>query len=150
MSAGSTISGQDGIIKLNGTSEIPMLTGWSFSATAAINTMSTKVMKSNNDGGSTAAGGFVKKTVGDKSATFDATFQWQKDDTAGAAGILRTDDVGTLVTFSLYPNLSTSGSRVISGSALVATVSPSAEVEGVVTQSVSFEVDGAWSDGVVA
>ena len=150
MSQGTTISGVDGIIRLGATEEIPCLKSWNFNSTSAIETQDTKCMKSNNDGGSTANGGFAKKTPGNKSATFDATFQWQEDEDAGAMGQLRTTAVGTIVTFSLFPHLATAGKRVISGTAIIASISIPSEVSGVITQTVNFEVDGEWDDDVVS
>lgn len=150
MSNGTTISGQDGIIKLGGTAELPMLTDWSFTAKSDLKTLDTRVMRSNGDGGSTNNGGYDKIVPGAKGATFDATIQWQESDAAGAMSQVRTTSVGSLVTFALYPNNSTSGKRVISGSAYISEVSPTATVDGVITQKVSFTVDGQWSDTVVA
>lgn len=150
MSAGATIKGEDGIIKIGGTLEIPMLTGWEFSASAEINALDTRVMKSNNDGGSGAAGGFAKQSLGNKSATFTATHQWQVDDDAGAQALLRTADVGNLVSFDLYPNLTTSGKRKISGNAYISAVGVASEVAGVITQTNSFTVDGEWTDTEIA
>lgn len=150
MAAGTTIKGEDGVIKIGGTNEIPMLTGWEFSASADIATLDTRVMKSNSDGGSGAAGGYAKKSLGTKSATLSATFQWQENDAAGAMTDLRTTDVGNSVTFDLYPNNTTTGKRKISGTAYIAGVSIPSEVAGVITQTVTFEVDGAWTDTAVA
>jgi hypothetical protein len=146
MPAGATIKGEDGIIKIGGTLEIPMLTGWEFSAQADISALDTRVMKSNNDGGSGAAGGFAAQSLGTKSANFTATHQWQEDGDVGAQELLRTDDVGKSVTFDLYPRLTTSGKRKISGTALIASVGVASEVAGVITQTNSFTVDGVWTD----
>lgn len=150
MAAGSTIKGEDGIIKIGGTLEIPMLTGWEFSAQADISALDTRVMKSNNDGGSGAAGGFAAQSLGTKSATFTATHQWQEDDDAGAQALLRTDDVGKTTTFDLYPRLTTSGKRKISGTAYISAVGVASEVAGVITQTNTFVVDGAWTDTEIA
>jgi hypothetical protein len=150
MAAGTTIKGEDGIIKIGGTNEIPMLTSWEFTASAEIAALDTRVMKSNNDGGSGAAGGFAKKSLGTKSASFTATFQWQENDAAGAMADLRVTDVGASVTFDLYPNLATSGKRKISGTAYIANIGVASEVAGVITQTVTFEVDGEWTETAVA
>jgi hypothetical protein len=150
MAAGSTIKGEDGIIKIGGANEIPMLTDWEFNSTADINALPTKVMKSNNDGGSGAAGGFAKQTAGTKSANFSATFQWQENDAAGCMSELRTNDVGKSVTFELYPNGNSAGKRKLSGNALIASVGVAANVDGVITQTAQFTVDGEWDDAAVA
>lgn len=150
MAAGTTIKGEDGIIKIGGTLEIPMLTSWEFNAQADITALDTRVMKSNNDGGSGAAGGFAKQSLGTKSASFTATFQWQKDDTAGAQALLRTSDVGASVSFDLYPHLATSTNRKISGTAYLASVGVASEVAGVITQTSAFTVDGEWTDTEIA
>jgi hypothetical protein len=150
MAAGTTIKGEDGIIKLGGTLEIPMLTGWEFSAQADITALDTRVMKSNSDGGSGAAGGFAKQSLGTKSASFTATFQWQTADDAGAMALLRTDDVGKTTSFDLFPNLATTGKRKISGTAYISSVGVASEVAGVITQTSTFVVDGEWTDTAVA
>lgn len=150
MAAGTTIKGEDGIIKIGGTLEIPMLTSWEFSAQADISAIDTRVMKSNNDGGSGAAGGFAAQSVGTKSATFTATHQWQEDGDAGAQELLRTDDVGKSASFDLYPRLTTSGKRKISGTALIVSVGIASEVAGVITQTNSFTCDGTWTDTEIA
>jgi hypothetical protein len=150
MAAGTTIKGEDGIIKIGGTLEIPMLTGWEFSAAAEITALDTRVMKSNNDGGSGAAGGFAKQSLGTKSASFTATHQWQVAEDAGAQGLLRTDDVGASVTFDLYPRLATSTNRKISGTAYISAVGVASEVAGVITQTNTFVVDGQWTDTEIA
>lgn len=150
MPAGATIKGEDGIIKLGGTLEIPMLTGWEFSAQADISALDTRVMKSNSDGGSGATGGYAVQSVGSKSASFTATHQWQEDGTAGAQDLLRTDDVGKSVSFDLYPRLATTGKRKISGTALIASVGIASEVAGVITQTNTFTVDGIWTDTAIA
>lgn len=150
MAAGTTIKGEDGILKIGGTEEIPMLTGWEFSATADITALDTRVMKSNNDGGSGAAGGFAKQSLGSKSASFTATHQWQESDTAGAQALIRTDDVGKAVSFALYPNTSGTGKRVLSGTALISSVGVASEVAGVITQTTAYVVDGVWTDIPVA
>lgn len=150
MAAGTTIKGEDGIIKIGGTEEIGMLTGWEFSAQADISALDTRVMKSNNDGGSGAAGGFAKQSLGTKSASFTATHQWQESDTVGAAALLRTDDVGKTVTFDLFPNTTATGKRKISGTALIASVGVASEVAGVITQTSTFTVDGTWTDSAVS
>lgn len=150
MPAGATIKGEDGIIKLGGTLEIPMLTGWEFSAQADISALDTRVMKSNSDGGSGATGGYAVQSVGSKSASFTATHQWQEDGTAGAQDLLRTDDVGKSVSFDLYPRLTTTGKRKISGTAIIASVGVAAEVAGVITQTNTFTVDGIWTDTAIA
>lgn len=150
MPAGATIKGEDGIIKIGGTLEIPMLTGWEFSAQADISALDTRVMKSNSDGGSGATGGYAVQSVGSKSASFTATHQWQEDGTAGAQDLLRTDDVGKSVSFDLYPRLTTTGKRKISGTAIIASVGVAAEVAGVITQTNTFTVDGIWTDTAIA
>lgn len=150
MSAGATIQGEDGIIKVGGVSEIPMLTDWEFTATASLNTLQTRVMKSNNDGGSGAAGGFDKVSSGNKGATFSATSQWQENDAAGCAAELRTTDVGKLVTFELYPNNTGSGKRKLAGNARIASVGIASNVDGVITQTTQFSVDGEWTDLPIA
>ncbi|MDB6079756.1 MAG: hypothetical protein JWO82_3503 [Akkermansiaceae bacterium] len=150
MAAGTTISGQDGVIKLGGASEVPMLTDWAFDAKSDIKTLDTRVMKSNADGGSAAAGGFDKKTLGSRGASFNFTHQWQENDAAGAMALIRTTAVGSMLTFELYPNNTTSGKRKLAGSAYISAVGDSATVDGVVTQKVSCEVDGAWTDTALA
>lgn len=150
MAAGETIKGEDGVIKIGGSTEIAMLQSWEFSSQADVQTLDTRVMKSNADGGSAAAGGYAKKTAGNKSATFTATHQWQKNDAAGAAALLRTNDVGTTVTFELFPHLITSGNRKVSGNAIIASVGVASEVNGVVTQTTAYEVDGEWADAEIA
>lgn len=150
MPAGTQITGVDGVIKIGATNEIPCLKSWTFSAQSAIETVDTKCMKSNNDGGSSAAGGFAKKVAGTKSANLEASFAWQESDTVGAQGDLRTTDVGKTVAFDLYPNDTIAGKRVISGNAIIASVGIPSEVNGVIQQNVTFEVDGEWTDDVVA
>lgn len=150
MAAGTTIKGEDGVIKIGGTLEIGMLTGWEFSAQADISALDTRVMKSNADGGSGASGGFAKQSLGTKSASFTATSQWQEADDVGASALLRTDDVGKTATFDLFPNNTTSGKRKISGTAYIASVGVASEVAGVITQTSTFIVDGTWTDTAVA
>lgn len=150
MAAGTTIKGEDGVIKIGGASEIPMLTEWEFNAQAEINSLPTRVMKSNSDGGSSAAGGHAKQSLGNKSANFSATFQWQENDAAGCMAELRTTDIGKIVTFELFPNNTTSGKRKLAGNAYIASVGIASNVEGVITQTNQFTVDGEWTDGAVA
>jgi hypothetical protein len=150
MSAGATISGQDGIIKINGATEIGMLTGWTYATKADIKALDTRVMLSNGDGGSSATGGWDKQVVGAKSATLEITQQWQETDITAATAALRTDQVGALVTFSLFPNKNVSGKRVIAGNARISSISVPSTVDGVVTQTTSLVVDGQPTDTPVA
>ena len=54
------------------------------------------------------------------------------------------------MSFDLYPRLTTTGKRKISGTALIASVGIASEVAGVITQTNTFTVDGTWTDTSIA
>lgn len=145
---GATILGEDGIISVGG-NEIPCLTSWSLTTNAELNAVPTRCMKSNGDGGSASAGGWVNQSLGNKSGTLEATFQWQEDDIAAAAD-LRVDDVGNSVAVLLYPNDSTSGQREISFTGRIESIGIPSTVDGVITQTITIQSDGAITDGTVS
>lgn len=148
--ASEIITGEDGVIMLKEVGgadigEIPQLTNWTLSATVSISERATKVMLSNDDGGSTSGGGWVDNRVESKAWTVQATFFWQSDQAIPAAVELDPSNIGDSVDVELFPNNDTTGSRRYTGSAIIQNVNVTADVNGDITCTADLKGDGALS-----
>ena len=122
----STYDGNDGVVKV-GANTVAEVKSW-----AIEETMDTKEDTAMGDNEKTYKAG---KT--EWSGSLDCF--WDKSDTNGQVAMT----VGSSVSLSLYPAGEASGDLYYSGTALIKSVSPSGEHEGLVERSFSFQGSGA-------
>lgn len=144
--AGSKTKGTDGVIAItsgaNPVSEIPCLVSWELSAGADFQKESQRCMKSNGDGGSSAAVPWDTNELQGKNWRVRAEFFWQATD-EGASPYLDLDQVGEEVTVELYPNDNVSGQKEYTGTGKIESVNLPSEVTTNMRVTVELVGDGA-------
>lgn len=153
MPAGEKITGEDGIIELTtgGTAEeIPCLTSYTLETSASLSEDTTNCMLSNADGGSSTDAAWSTSSVESRSWTLSSEHMWQEDDTVGASDQIDLTAVGETVGVKLYPHTSASGKVEYAGNAIIESVSVPAEVNGKITQSVTYKGTGALARNIVS
>lgn len=155
MPAGSVIKGVDGIIALLTTGdvaigEVPHLKEWEISTSAATETIATKAMLSNDDGGSSVGGGWVENEVTDLSYSITMSFRWQENVSIPASVQLDPTNVGDKIKFNLYPNTDASGKIEYSGTAIITSAGVPSTVNGEIGHTVTLTGTGALVKATVS
>lgn len=128
----ATHHGKSGVVKV-GANSVAEVTQFSITETAE--TADDSAM---GDGARTHKTGLT-------SATGNITCHWDPSDTNGQQALT----VGASVTLNLYPGGADSGDAEISCTATVTSVSPSAQLDGIVSRSFDFQANGAVTHGTV-
>ncbi len=129
----ATSHGKDGIVKV-GANAVAETTQWTLTRTA-------------ETADDTAQGdSWRTHLAGLKGGTGSITCHWDPSDTNGQVAL----SVGESVSLSLYPSDDESGDAEITCTATVTSVGIQSSLEGVVSQSFDFLVNGAITDGTVS
>ncbi|MBK1835008.1 hypothetical protein [Roseibacillus ishigakijimensis] len=152
MPTGEIIRGIDGIIEITSgatTEEIPCLTSWTLNGTADIQSESAACMASNGDGGSAVGPKGNRKWTNGTDFNLTTEHFWQEGQDIGTTGVLDVTNVGDTITFKLYPNGNAEGKVEYSGTAIVEDTSVPSEVNGKITQTCTFQIDGTVTKTIV-